>query len=373
MNQQTNPIRVAQIVGKMVGGGVESFIMNYYRNIDKTKIQFDFFVDIDSTDIPREEIISMGGRVIEIPPYQKLFKYIKVLRKILKENKYEIIHSHINTLSVFPLYCAYKEKIPVRIAHSHSTSNKKEYMRNILKKVLKNFSKIFATHYFACSEHAGKWLFGNRTFEKGKVTIINNAIDVEKFKYNEKIRNEKRKELNIKDDELVIGHIGRFVTSKNQEYLIDVFNEIHKKNDKAILLLVGKGPLMNEIKEKVKQLGLTNFVKFLGQCNNVNELYQAIDVFVLPSLYEGLGMVLIEAQCAGCYTIASTEVPQIVKFSDNIDFFDLCINPGIWAKSILNKIDKYNRQDQSKKCRALGYDIRNEVKRLEEYYISINK
>ena len=190
---ETKPIRVAQIIGKWLGGGVEAVVMNYYRHIDRNKIQFDFICDEDSTNIPYEEIESLGGKVIIIPPYQKLFKYIKELTKVLKEGKYKIVHSHINTLSVFPLYCAKKAKVPVRIAHSHSTTHKKEWKKNLMKQILKPFSKLFATNYFACSEYAGRWLFGDKEFDKGNVYVLNNAIDVDKFKYDEKIRKLKEK------------------------------------------------------------------------------------------------------------------------------------------------------------------------------------
>ena len=191
--KKKEPIRVAQIIGKWVGGGVEAVVMNYYRHINREKIQFDFICDSDSTNIPYEEIESLGGRVILIPPYQKTFKYHKELKKTLIENEYKIVHSHINTLSIFPLYAAKKAGVPVRIAHSHSTTNSKEWKRNILKQILRPFSKIFATNYMCCSELAGRWLFGNKVYNKGKVYLLNNAIDLEKFSYDEKIRNKKRK------------------------------------------------------------------------------------------------------------------------------------------------------------------------------------
>ena len=176
---KNKPIIIAQIMGKWVGGGVEAVIMNYYKHIDRTKVQFDFICDSDSTNIPYEEIEKLGGRVILCPPYQNLFKYIKFLTKLFKENKYTIIHSNINVLSVFPLYAAKKAKVPVRIAHSHSTSNKKEWKKNIVKNILRPFSKRYATDYFACSELAGRYMFGDKTFNEGKVTVINNAIDLD--------------------------------------------------------------------------------------------------------------------------------------------------------------------------------------------------
>lgn len=371
MNENIYPIRVAQIIGKMVGGGVESVVMNYYKNIDKNKIQFDFIIDSDSTYIPREEIEKLGGRIIEISPYQNLFQYIKDLKKVLKENKYQIVHSHLNSLSVFPLYCAFCAKVPIRIAHSHSTTNKKEWKKNILKNVLKPFSKFFATHYFACTEHAGIWLFGENVFKKGNIFILNNAIELSKFEYNENIRKEKRNELNISDDTFVIGNIGRLVQQKNHMYLINIFNEVQKKKENSVLLLIGQGPLQNDIEKKIKELNIESKVIFLNQREDVNELYQAMDVFVFPSLYEGLGMVLIEAQTSGLPCISSSEVPRIAKVSDNIDFLDLNDDITCWVEHILKKANEKSRLNYSEEIKNYGFDIKNEVKKLEAKYIGL--
>ena len=229
MENVDEKIIIAHIMGKWNGGGVESVVMNYYRNIDRNKIQFHFLCDEDSTDIPYEEIEKLGGKVIVIPPYQKLFKYQKELYRIFKENNYKIVHSHINALSVFPLRIAKKAKIPVRIAHSHSTSNKKEWKKNILKMILRPLSKLYANNYFACTEYAGKWLFGKKVVERKELNVINNAIDLKKFEFNENIRKALREKLGIKDDTLIIGHVGRFMKQKNHEFLIEVFNEVYKK------------------------------------------------------------------------------------------------------------------------------------------------
>lgn len=363
------PIRIAQIIGKWVGGGVEAVVMNYYRNIDHKRIQFDFICDDDSTNIPYEEIEKLGGKVILIPPYQKVFKYQRELRKVLKQGNYKIVHSHINTLSVFPLYAAKKVGMPVRIAHSHSTTNKKERMRNILKQILRPLAKLFATHYYACTEHAGRWLFGNRSFDNGKVYVMNNAIDLDKFKYDKKIRDKKRKELGISDDTLVVGHIGRFMKQKNHTFLIDIFKDIHKKNENSILVLVGQGPLQEEIRAKVRELGLDKVVKFLGQRDDVNELYQALDAFILPSLYEGLGLVLIEAECAGVPCVASEEVPLIAKVTDNLEFVSLDDSVQVWSDTTFKLLNNYKRKDYSKEVRNSGYDIKEEAKKLEKNYL----
>lgn len=366
--EKNEPIRVAQIVGKWIGGGVESVVMNYYRHIDRTKIQFDFICDEDSTNIPYEEIEKLGGKVILIPPYQKVFKYHKVLKKILKDADYKIVHSHINTLSVFSLFAAKCARIPVRIAHSHSTTNKKEKKKNALKQLLRTFSKLFATDYMCCSELAGRWLFGNKEYDKGNVYLLNNAIDIDKFKYNEEVRKRIREELNIQDNTLVIGNVGRFVEQKNHRFLIEIFNEIHKQNDNSILLLAGQGPLMGEIKIKVKNLGLEKCVKFLGQRKDINELYQAFDVFCLPSLYEGLPVVGVEAQATGLLCVFSKDMTKETKILESTQFLSLNQKASEWAKIILDKSELNCKKDTSKEMSENGFDINIEANKLEKIY-----
>ncbi len=367
--KKNEPIRVAQIIGKWLGGGVESVVMSYYRHIDRTKIQFDFICDEDSTNIPYEEIEKMGGKVILIPPYQKVFKYHKKLKEVLKSGGYKIVHSHINTLSVFSLFAAKCAGVPVRIAHSHSTTNKKEKKKNLLKQVLRPFSKVFATDYMCCSELAGRWLFGNKEYDKGNVYLLNNAIDLDKFKYDEEKRKEKRKELNIEDSTLVIGHVGRFVEQKNHRFLIDIFNEVHKQKENSILLLAGQGPLMKEMKEKVKILGIEDSVKFLGQRNDINELYQAMDLLLFPSLYEGLGMVVVEAQISGLPCVVSTEIPEIAKVTKKIVFINLKNNIKTWTETIFNHLKNTNRKNTNFTDGLKNYDIKLETCKLEKNYL----
>ena len=368
MKKEQEPIRVAQIMGKWLGGGVEAVVMNYYRNIDRNKVQFDFICDEDSKYIPKEEIEKLGGKIILIPPYQKPFKYHKELKRVLKEGKYKIVHSHISTMSFFSLWAAKSAKVPIRIAHAHSTTNKQEKKKNLMKQVLRPFSKVFANRYFCCSELAGRWLFGNKTYDQGKVYLLNNAIDVDKFKYDEKIRKEKRKELNIKDNQLVIGHIGRFVQQKNHEFLIDIFNEIYKQNKNTVLLLAGDGPLKGTIQNKVKELGLEKSVKFLGQRNDANELYQAMDAFVLPSLYEGLPVVGVEAQAAGLPCFFSTDMTKETKVLQTTKFISLTHTPQYWTKEILKQLNSYTRIDPEKEITKNNFNIQVEATKLEEQY-----
>ena len=347
--------------------GVESVLLSYYSHIDNSKIKFDFIIDEDSTcEIPYKKIEEMGSRVILCPSYKKVFKYMKFLENLFKENKYNIIHSNINTLSIFPLKAAKKAGIPIRIAHSHSTSNKKEWKKNLLKNILKPFSKKYANTYFACSEFAGRYLFGDKTFDNGEVTVINNAISIDKFKFDEQLRKKKRKELGIKDNQLLIGHIGRFVEQKNHRFLIDIFNEIYKQNKNAILLLVGQGPLVDEIKEKVKDLGLKNNVKFLGQRKDANELYQAMDIFCLPSLYEGLPVVGVEAQANGLLCILSDEMTKETKILKSTKFLSINESPKTWADVIFKEYKGFKRKDVLNEIKENGFDITTEAKKLEK-------
>ena len=365
------PIRIAHIIGKWVGGGVEAIVMNYYKHIDRTKIQFDFICDNDSTNIPYEEIKKLGGKVILIPPYQKIFKYEKELKKVLKEGKYKIVHSHINTLSVFSLFAAKRAKVPVRIAHSHSTTNKKEIKKNIIKQILRPLSKIYATDYMCCSELAGKWLFGKSTYKK--VFLLNNAIELDKFKYDKKTRKIKRKTLNLEKDTLVIGHVGRFVEQKNHKFLIEIFKEINKINKNTKLILVGQGPLEEKIKEKVKHLKLEDSVIFLGQRNDVNELYQTFDILLLPSLYEGLPVVGVEAQAAGLLCILSDDMTKETKILKTTTFIPLKTSSEEWAKLTLEKYKNYKRRNTIKKLTKSGFEIKNEINILEQKYTELSR
>ena len=363
-------IKVAQVIGNAVAGGVESVIMNLYKNIDRDKIQFDFFVEQPSTIIDEIEIKKMGGNIIIIPSYKRPLHYIKELAKLFREGDYDIVHSNMNALSVFTLKAAKKAGVKIRIAHSHSTSNKKEWLRNIIKNMLKLFSKKYATHYFACSELAGRWLFGNKIFNEGKIELINNAIDLEKFAFNENVRKQIRKEYNI-EDKFVIGHIGRFVEQKNHKFLIDLFNEVQKKYLNAILLLVGDGPLFDKIKQYVDKLGLTEKVIFTGVQKDTSKFYQAMDSFVLPSLYEGLPVVGIEAQANGLPCLFADTISKEVVINDNSSSLSLNNGFDVWVKRIYELGQNIGKRCISNKLKNSKYDIQNESKKLCKLYEKI--
>ena len=357
------PIIVAQIMGKWIGGGVESVIMNYYRHLDRAKVQFDFICDEDSTRIPYDEIKKLGGRVFLVPKYQKLPKYLKALEDLFRKNRYRIVHSNVNTLSVFPLYAAKKAGVPVRISHSHSTSNPKEWERNIIKNILRPFSKKYATDYFACSELAGRYLFGDKTFDQGKVKIIHNAIDLDKFKFDPEARKKLRKELGIDDKTIVIGHVGRFVKQKNHDFLVDVFNEYHTKNPDSKLLLIGTGPLEEKIKAKAEKLNLSDSVLFLGQHEDTNKLYSVMDVFCLPSLYEGLPVVGVEAQAAGLLCILSSKIDRGVKISEKCIFKNINYDMIDFIKKV-----KFQKNRNTHECSSEIFNITKNIKTIEDFY-----
>lgn len=366
--QSKEPIRVAQVVGKMENGGVEAVVMNYYRHIDRSKVQFDFYADEDSTWIPKDEIESLGGHVYIVPPYQKLHKYIPALIKLFKDNGYKIVHAHLNTLNIFPLFAAKRAGVSTRICHNHSTAAKGETKKNVLKYALRPFAKVYATHYAACSKYAGEWLFGKKSVERGEVTIFNNAIDFEKFKFDSKVRDEVRKELGI-EDKFVMGHVGRFCYQKNQDFLIDIFEKVHEKNKNAVLLLVGDGPDRAKIEERVKSSSWRDDVIILGNRGDVERLYPTMDVFVFPSRYEGLGMAAVEAQACGVRTIVSDSVPKDVILSNYICFIDLNEGADCWAKKVLQS----ENEARAELFAENSFDISDKADEFTRYYEKILK
>lgn len=327
----TEPVRVAQVVGKMVGGGVEAVVMNYYRHINRGKVQFDFLVDSDSTLVPRDEIESLGGRVFEIPPYQHVAEYQRELQRLFKQEGWKIVHSHINALSVFPLRAAKKAGVPVRIAHSHSTSGRGEYAKNALKAVLKTQSNRYPTHRFACSKFAGEWLFGSSS----QFVVMRNAVDLSVFAPDDEDRLRTRRSLGVADGQLLIGHIGRFTEQKNHSYLLNIFDQVLKIRNDAVLVLVGSGPLVEQIKDQADCLGISHSVRFLGTRSDAASLYRAFDVFCLPSLYEGLPMVGVECQASHTPILASDTVTSETAVTSMMQFESLSSSCIKWAERLI--------------------------------------
>lgn len=357
-------IKVLHVVGEMVGGGVESFIMTYFRELHD---QFDFtFVIFDtSTIIPREEIEALGGKIIIVPHVKKYFKFKKAFKKILSEEHYDIIHSHINTLSVFPLKIAVKLGCTVRIAHSHSTSSRKEVLRNSVKSVLKLFSKSYATHYLACSESAGIYQFGKYSYKNGNIMIVRNAIDIEKFAYNDENRKQIRKSLDLTDDNILVGNFGRLVKVKNQKYILKMAEITKTSNPSINYLIAGSGDLESDLQKTIESKKLTN-VKLIQNVPDAYRYYSALDVLVLPSLYEGLGLTAIEAEANGLYCLLSTNVPKETLLSEYGKYLPIDDkNIDLWVKEISNKHD---RVELKEKLYEAHYDIKSASEDLANFY-----
>ncbi len=372
-------IRVAQVLGKMNGGGVEQVVMNYYTAIDRENVQFDFYIFKGSTKVPVEEIKAMGGRIFVLPNLKRPFRYMKVLQKLLHENGYDIVHCHLSTLSGFALRTAKKAGVRVRILHNHSTSGgRRELLRNLAKALLKPFAKYYATEYIACSQHAARWMYGAVSVfaltedapVKRYARLQLNAIDTERFRYEEKKREKLRRELRIPKGALVFGHIGRFCPQKNQNFLIDIFREIVKQHEDSVLVMTGTGDDMELIKARVLAEGLADKVRFTGQRDDADYLYSAFDCFLLPSNYEGLGMVAIEAQCSGLYCVLSDMVPQEAKVSPSAQYLSLKTSPEDWACAAICCAGLRNEKG-AEQVAAAGYQITQAAKELEQYYLGL--
>ncbi|MBP3817753.1 MAG: glycosyltransferase family 1 protein [Butyrivibrio sp.] len=370
MNEQ-KPIRVLQIIGIVCGGGVESVIMNYYRNMDRRKVQFDFVIDGKDKSILDDEIVSLGGKVYHVTPYKEnIIKYMHDIYLIMISHEHNIVHDNMNTMAFFSLLPAWLAGKKIRILHNHTTNYlaESEKMKYIMKSCLRPFAKIFANKLFACSNKAGEWIYGSKNMKNGKVRIINNAIDESYFSYSKTNRDKLRRELGISDETIVIGHVGRMVPPKNHIFILDVFKSYHKKNNDSVLMLIGDGPLREKIRVKAKEIGIENRVYFLGHRNDVAACYSAMDLFVLPSLYEGLPVVAIEAQANGLPICMSTAITDEVIIADNAVRLDL--REDKWVLEMMRLI----KRERNCTCSILhenNFSIQAEAKKLQDWYLMV--
>jgi glycosyltransferase involved in cell wall biosynthesis len=361
-------IRVLQVLASLDRGGAESMIMNIYRNIDRNKIQFDFVVNERETEYAYEaEIRELGGRIYHMPSYKiaNYFTYKRAWKRLLCEHpEWSIVHGH-HTSPAFIYLTVANSLNRVTIAHSHTAGSERS-LRSRTKVLTRYPLRYIADYLFACSSSAAKWMFGTHS---ASASIVNNSIDTHKFVFNEVVRKDIREKFKI-DNQFVIGHVGSFQTPKNHNFLIDIFKAIHERNIKTVLILVGDGDLRQSIERKVAQLGLSDSVIFTGIRSDIPNLLQAFDVFLFPSLYEGLPVTLIEAQAAGLKIIASDSITDEVKLTDLIEIVSLKQSGEYWAEKVLQYANGYKRRNTSKEiCRA-GYDAQENTKLLERFYIS---
>lgn len=367
--------RVLQIMGGLKRGGLETFAMNIYRSIDRSEIQFDFLLTQVAGGNYEEEAKSLGANIYYIPPRNKGYKaYHKALDDFFsKHHDYIAIHEHISSLtSIDPAYYAKKYGIPVRIFHSHSSSIQKSLRLHWVHTILHYLNKpkvhSYATHYLGCSDKALDWMY-KYTGVRSKALMVNNGINCEQYAYNKIIRAEVRKEFGIGDANFVIGHVGRFIPLKNQVFLVDILSELHRSMPSAKLLLVGEGDTMDEIKTKVSDKGLEKSVIFTGVRSDVARLMQAMDIFVMPSWFEGLPVSIVEAQAAGLPVVASDTISYDSDLTGTILFKSIKDSAEDWSKCIVEWKEKNGRPNNIEKLKKAGFDSKTTVKQLVNIYI----
>lgn len=362
-------IRVAIVIGKMDSGGKKNLVMEYYRHIDRNIIQFDFICDSDSQAIPDEEIERLGGCVYRIPPYQHIFANMREMKRICKENKYLIIHAWNSTMNLFPMKVAKKVGIPVRISESISMAHEGDWKTKI-KKILRPMSKWYATHYMSCGEDCGRWQFGNKLFDAGKVDVFKTVINTRFNDYNPELREKTRKEYRW-EDKIVIGHIGRFTPQKNSIHLIEIFAAVANKEPRAVLCLIGDGELKEDMMVKIRELGIEERIKYLGRREDIQQFYNAMDCFLLPSLYEGLPVVGLEAESCGLPMFFSSEITKEANACELGHFIPLSASVDDWANEIIKstKENMSRRRSHAKEVADAGFDSEAEAIRLQEYYL----
>ena len=347
--------RVLEVVGSLGYAGLEAVVMNYYRHINKEHIQFDFITCSPTPQRYDEEIEQLGGRIFRLPSRaSRPLEYMKALYRVIRDNNYQIVHVHQNSASmVMDGMVARLCGVPVVIGHSHNTRCNVLWQHYLFRP----FVNLIFKHRWACTVEAGKWVFGNRN-----VKILRNGIDANLFRFNEEIRTRIRKELGI-TDELLVGFVGRLHYQKNPYRMLEIFAEVLKKQDNAHLLIVGDGEEREGMIQTCRELNILPYVHFVGRVTNVHEMMMAIDVFLFPSLFEGLGIVAIEAQATDLPCVVSENVP-VPDLTRKLSVCQLEDDNEVWVKSILNQA-KNKRSDTSFQIREGGYDIAYEAVKLE--------
>lgn len=379
--QGMSVLRVLQVIDEIgLNSGVSSMLMNYYKHMDHSNINFDFMVFEDISEDDRKLFESKGSKLYEMPVLSAknilTFKLKKQIGDVFKEHaEYKIVHGHVPNASFIYLKEAKKRGIPYRIIHSHNSKGADTKVKKIRNFILHKYGLKYANRYLACSKKAAMYLYGAQG-NTDKVKVINNAVDTQIFKFDELIRAEIRSELNA-EDKFIIGHVGRFCEQKNHKYLIDIFKETIKQIPNSLLVLIGKGQEEQAIREMVKKYGIEDSVIFVGLTDKVSQYMQAMDVFILPSLYEGLPVVCVEAQASGLSCIVSNTVTEEVKVLDDLVFIGIDGSPKLWSQRL---VEIYNRNsdevhkqriEAAEKITKAGFNIEVESKKLEEYYLNL--
>lgn len=366
------PIRVLQVFTILNRGGAETNIMNYYRNIDRSKIQFDFLVHREEPGAYEKEITELGGNIYRLPAVHPLHlqKYRAAVRKFFDQHTdYQIIHGQNSELGVFIYEEAKRRGIPVIIAHAHNVVRLRDYdAKFIFRELWKYRMRKSVNTFFTCGEEAAQWLFGKKRARNA--FLMTNAVDTGNFRFSAEAGLEVRERLGKEHTKNII-HIGRFNRQKNHGFLLSVFSALIHKDSAYHLCLVGEGELQQEIEDQIRQLNLQAHVTLMGLRTDVNELLQGMDVFLFPSFFEGLPVSLIEAQASGIHCVISDGIPhEAVLVPENVTVISLREQAETWAEKIL-ALDLSGRKDVSDIIMARGYDIKENAKKLENKYVDL--
>lgn len=369
---EQKPIRVLHVLGTTNLGGAESRIMELYRNMDRKKVQFDFLVHTDKEGHYSAEIRELGGKIYSVPRFnvKNYHAYRNALVRFFAEhNDYAAIHGHMTSTAAIYLPIAKKAGIPMTIAHARSAGVDKG-VKGLVTKIIRLPLKKRADYLLTCSKEAGVAVYGEKAVRQGKVWTIPNAIDTERFRFNSSVREKMLQELGLAN-KFVIGHVGRFGFMKNHAYLIEIFYELCKLHDDVALVLIGKGELEQEIRQKVQDFGIAEKVYFLGTRSNVEDYYQAFDYFVFPSVFEGLPGSVAEAQAAGLHCLVSDKVTREAALTDLAVYRSIDEPPIEWAKEIQkNAKDAMIRRDTRQDIMGKGFDVRMQAKQMAEFYLT---
>lgn len=364
-------IRVLHIIDSMDRGGIQTTLMNIYRSIDREKVLFDFLVQTNKKCHYDDEIKKLGGKIYRITPRKNsVYKNTKELDNFFKCHKeYKIVHMHVSSLTyIKPLQIAKKHNVPIRIIHSRNTRNGgNALIHTTLHYLNKNRIQKIANYYFSCSDEAGKWLYTNKIIKSNRYKIINNGILTEKFKFNLSERKAIRQKYNC-NNKLAIVNVARLHPQKNQMFLIDIFKEIKNKRQDSVMFIVGEGALKNDLERKINEEKLNDSVFLTGNIPNVNEILQGMDIFLLPSLYEGLPGSVIEAQGSALPCYISDTITKSVKITKLVHFIGLDKTASEWANIILNTYNEEKRVDTSNIIKDAGFDMETVSEQLQSFY-----
>ena len=373
-SKSNGPIRVLHYIGSLELGGSQSMVMNLYRHIDRTKIQFDFIVDKKNSFYYKDEIESLGGQVFIFDHPFKGYNFLqfkKQWKDFFKNHpEYKIIHSHVRSVASIVLKIAKKYGM-ITICHSHSTSNG-QGLKSIVKYLLQKRIPKYADYLLACSKESAIWLYGKKNVDNDRCIIINNAIDASKFSFDLQSRKKIRKQFDI-ENKTVLVQVGRIETVKNYAFTIEVLKDLIKIDNNYYLIIIGDGSLINEIIEKVNSYKLNNNVMFLKNRSDINDILQAADIFVMPSIWEGLSLSLVEAQAASLPCVISSNINSGIMVEDYVIKKDIN-NPLEWANEIESiKSKSIIRKNMISIIKKRGFDIKDEANRISNFYFGLTK